>query len=379
MPRLIVLLSALLTLLAFQAPALAEEPAPAAAAEAHPAADAHPAPAGDTHDAHLIQQQADAHAAAAQGVADAAKAAEPAKEKEKDKAKERDKAKDEPADDSEPVKHAPVTYTIDVALESLSKFDLGAGTVAAEFVLTVTCSGEPCDPKLEIGNGKLTSKAERIEDEDLVKRYRMKAELDAFIDLSGFPFDSHELNLELYEKRDPYQIKLKAGTFEANDRLRLPGWIIDDAPHVTIEQLDAGGKQKQDQYIFAMDISRPKMPQFFKSLVPVLFMLTIASMGLFLRPKSIGPRFGAASGGLVPLVMFHVGQINSLPAISYLTRLDKFMLASYCAFVVHIIFTLLILRSEEVKTEDRSAKLYKMAGRVVPVVTLVLWVVSMFV
>lgn len=115
-----------------------------------------------------------------------------------------------------------------------------------------------------------------------------------------------------------------------------------------------------------------------KALVPVFFMLLVAAVGLFLRPKSIGARFAASTGGLVPLVMFHIGQINSLPAVSYLTRLDKIMLASYLAFFVHIVFNLLILRSKEVKTEDHWASLYKIASVTVPALTVAFWGLALF-
>jgi hypothetical protein len=145
-----------------------------------------------------------------------------------------------------------------------------------------------------------------------------------------------------------------------------------------VEAIDAGDKDKQDEFSFTIGIHRPKLQQSFKSLVPVLFMLLVAATGLFLRPKSIGPRFAASTGGIVPLVMFHVGQIASLPAVGYLTRLDKIMIASYLAFVAHITFNVLILRSEEVKSEERSMKLHKTAAFVVPAVAIGLWLLAMF-
>ena len=282
-------------------------------------------------------------------------------------------------DDEIAGKHGPVTYTIDVDLESLAKFDLAQGSVAAEFILEIHCDKAPCDPHIEIGNGKVNGKPEKIGEEELSRKYRIKAELDSFIDLSGYPFDSHELQLELYEKHDPFQTTLKAGTVAVSEKLRLPGWEFDAKPAVSVEKIDTGDKTTQDQFVLSLGIHRPKMPQTFKALVPVFFMLLVAAVGLFLRPKSIGPRFAASTGGLVPLVMFHVGQINSLPSVGYLTRLDKFMVASYVAFLVHIVFNLLIMRSEEVKAEDKSAKLYKAAGVAVPVVTVLLWVAALFI
>jgi hypothetical protein len=203
MKRLLMLLSTLLALTSVASPAFAAEP------DEKPAADAKKPDA-----------KADAKADAKHG------------------AKAEDKGD---ADEDLPAKHGVVTYTVDIDLESLAKFDLAQGSVAAEFIMEVHCDKAPCDPHLEIGNGKLTGKPEKISEDELSRKYRIKAELDSFIDLSGYPFDSHELQLELYEKKDPFQTKIKIGEVSQSERLRLPGWEFDDKPRVAIEQQDEAG------------------------------------------------------------------------------------------------------------------------------------------
>src|SRR5207302_637123 len=103
------------------------------------------------------------------------------------------------------------TITIDLELESLSKFDLGNGTVNAELVVEVHCDQAPCDPQLALGNGKETAKREKIGETPTSKKFRMKAELDTFVDLSEYPYDSHAITIELYSDKDPFQTKLKTG------------------------------------------------------------------------------------------------------------------------------------------------------------------------
>ena len=308
----------------------------------------------------------------------AEKPAEKAAEKPAEKPAEHAEKKNGDEEDEAPAKHDLVTYTIDVSVQSLAKFDLGQGTVSAEFLLEVNCDKEPCNPHLELTNGKFSGKPDVLSRDPLHKQMRVKANLEADIDLSAFPYDMHTLRIDLVEGKDAKQVKLKVGEGSIGEKVKLAGWEFDKEPGMGVEQIDAGDKDKQDEFSFTIGIHRPKLQQSFKSLVPVLFMLLVAATGLFLRPKSIGPRFAASTGGIVPLVMFHVGQIASLPAVGYLTRLDKIMIASYLAFVAHITFNVLILRSEEVKTEERSMKLHKTAAFVVPAVAIALWLIAMF-
>src|SRR5271166_4702567 len=72
-------------------------------------------------------------------------------------------------DDTLPPPHAPVTMTLGIMLRELNKFDLNNGSYNAEFDVTVACDSEPCKPELDIANGKLQGKPEKLKDEPLRK------------------------------------------------------------------------------------------------------------------------------------------------------------------------------------------------------------------
>jgi hypothetical protein len=112
---------------------------------------------------------------------------------------------DDPKDDDDaaPAQHAPVAMKLGMKIQELGKLDLTAETFQAEFFVTVTCDHEPCKPNLDVANGKLLGKPEKLKDDPLFKEYKIKAELGALLDFSEYPYDSHALQIVLEDKGDP--------------------------------------------------------------------------------------------------------------------------------------------------------------------------------
>src|SRR5439155_4778795 len=91
---------------------------------------------------------------------------------------------------------------VGVELASLNKLEVGPGTFNAELYVSIRCDAEPCAPDLEIANGRITGK-EKLVDDKLEKELKIKAELTADVDLAEYPFDSHVLPIEIFDKGDP--------------------------------------------------------------------------------------------------------------------------------------------------------------------------------
>jgi hypothetical protein len=281
------------------------------------------------------------------------------------------------ADDDEekmPAHHELVTMHVGVVVVELSKFDLAAGTYNVEAIVTVHCDHEPCKPDLDFANGKIVGKPEKLHDEKLVKMMKVKGELTAIIDLSEYPYDNHELQLVLEDKGDPTQVKLvldQEHTGIKND-IKLPGWDLSQWEARAADD-DIGDGTKISQIHYAIIAHRPALMATFKSVVPVIIMLFVAAFTLLLKPKSAPGRLAAATGGLMSVVMFQVGQVGSLPPIAYLTRLDKFMIATYVIYLANIAFSVAMVRFEEKKYERMSELMYLLAAGSVPGIAIVMW------
>jgi hypothetical protein len=318
-------------------PALADKPKPAAAHAGHKdgADDKH---ADDKHDA-----------------ADA----EPKPEKEKE---------------PEPPK-GPTTLKVGVTLTKLNKFEMGPGSYTAEMYVTMRCDHEPCTPELDITNGKINGK-EKVLDEKLLKEFKVKADLEAFVDLSEFPFDRHVLYLGLLDKNpNLYHYEFEPSTTGMDDSVKLAGWEVNPHFATNVEKLKLGDGHEIHELQFGIEIKRPTTASFFKSLVPVFFMVFVAAFTLLLKPKSAAGRLSAATAGLMSVVMFHLSASSSLPPLGYLTRLDKFMLATYLVYMANIAFSVAMVRYEEKKNEKMSELMYLVAGGAVPGIALLAWLV----
>ncbi len=333
MKRVIVhLLSAIVFVLLAAPPALAK-----------PKADAHPA--GDT------------HAAAAHGTNEKA-------------------ASDDAKPDAEPEAHAnasPTTMKVALSLTKLNKFEMGPGSYTAEIYVTVKCDHDPCKPDFDVTNGKITGK-ETVVDEKLLKEFKVKADLEAFVDLSEFPFDRHVLYLGLIDKNphlNHYEFDASANGMD--DGVKLAGWEINPKFETNVEKIKLGDGIEISELQFGIEITRPRIASFFKSLIPVFFMVFVAGFTLLLKPKSASGRLSAATAGLMSVVMFHMSATSTLPPLGYLTRLDKFMIATYVIYMANIAFSVAMVRFEEKKNEKMSELMYLVAGGAVPGIALLAW------
>ncbi len=266
------------------------------------------------------------------------------------------------------------TMRVGIQLEKLNKFEVGPGTFAAEFFLSFRCDHEPCRPSFEITNGKVNGKPDQVVDEPLLKEFRIKAELEGLVDLSEFPFDKHVLYIGLVDRNERVQYQIDEQKSAIQDSVKLAGWAI--APHFAVhtekQRLEDGREISEAQLGIAL--SRPRASAFFKSLVPVFFMIFVAGFTLLLKPKSATGRLTTATGGLMSVVMFHLSATSSLPPMGYLTLMDKFMIATYLVYIVNIAFSVAMVRFEEKKRESLGEIMYLAAAGAVPGIALVAWV-----
>ena len=282
------------------------------------------------------------------------------------------------ADDAMPAEHAPVTMTVGTRLIELTKLDLSAETFNAEFFVSVHCDRQPCKPQLDVANGKLLGKPEKLRDEPLDKEYKMKAELTALLDFSNYPYDQHLLQIVLEDRSDAEQIKYEvdaAGTgWDAKKgKAKLPGWEL--SPEIlggVIEDETPDGKSVSQVHLY-LQANRPLQTATFKTVVPVLIMMFTAAFTLLLKPKSASGRLATATAGLSALVMFQVAQVGSLPPTGCLTLFDKFMIASYLVYLANIAFSIAMVRFEEKKAERMSELMYLVAAGAVPGLAIVMW------
>lgn len=280
-----------------------------------------------------------------------------------------------------PAAQAPtVAVKVGIDVAGVSKLDLGSGSFAAEFYLSLRCAGAgECKPGFDIANGKATSK-ELIVDEPQHKVYRIKADLAGEIDLSEFPFDHHELPIVITEDpKAPTNIKLeidKEHTSIEKD-VKIPGWQLADVETEVSTRKVEGIADGISEATFNMIVRRPVVAATFKNLLPVVFIILVSWSALFLAAKAIANRLALITGGLVSSVMFHVSSTSSLPPIGYLTRADKFLIATYAGLLINVVLAVMIAAYDDAKNEAAVKRLHRIAFGLVPASCLLLWLISL--
>lgn len=284
------------------------------------------------------------------------------------------KGKAAEAEENDPDDHTPQTFHVGIHIQRLSKLELGPGTFEADFLVGYRCDKEPCKPRPALSNGDIKGKPELLVDEPLHKIYRIKAELTANIDLGDFPFDSHELVVELMD-HDGLDVTFVPDTKEMAGKsdIALPGWEI-TGTDAKVTSEDLGGGLKDQNFEMTIHVHRPRLAVLAKNFLPAFVMVLVLFVSLFMKPKMAPARLAAGTGSFVAVIMFHNTAANQLPPLGFLTLLDKFMFSLYLLWVIHITLSVLILRAEDAKNEAMGAKIYKSAFAVLPVVGILSWV-----
>jgi hypothetical protein len=309
---------------------------------------------------------------------EAKKAEEPAGEKKDEHKGDADHKGEGPEEGKGPKK-----IKVSVWVENVGKLDLGTGSFQVEVYVAMSCGAGAtgdCTTGLDFANGKATGKEEVVEKGPNPKIVKIKAELNADIDLGEYPFDVQVLPIEIQSNEgdvDQVVFEYSAEGTGLDDKAKLPGWTLGQ-PEGKVETNTVGGSEKISVVSLEIPIKRPA-PTAVKAFLPVIFMLFVATLALLVRVKNVTNRLGMGTAALLSTVTFHISSTASLPAVGYLTRVDKFMIATYSILFFNILGSVAMLYFEDRKNEAGVAKAFKLSTWLVPAWALVAYVLVLVV
>jgi hypothetical protein len=249
----------------------------------------------------------------------------------------------------------PVRVKMGMNVTSLGKFDIATGSFSAEFTISFATIGGPYDATngFDISGGKVTS-FEKVADENGKAVYKVKADINDDVDLSEYPFDGHALDIVVGDKeKNDTEVVFEADTdnLGLENTVKIPGWRVRGFSTKVTTERDPTSDESYSYFHYDVNIERIPGASFMKSMLPVCFMVLVATLSIFLKAKSGAPRLAMGSAALLSAVMFHVSSTSSLPPLGYLTRQDKFMLATYVVLVVNIMFSVMVIHYDDQKDD----------------------------
>jgi hypothetical protein len=160
---------------------------------------------------------------------------------------------------------------------------------------------------------------------------RFLGDFSSPLDFKDFPFDKQRLALQVVSFRyGPEEVEFVLDQKRTGRRgqLSLVGWFIGQGQsEVTTEYL-----QVQDRHLarvdFVLDVKRQRPFYIIKALIPLILIIFMAWSVFFIDPSVIGPQIGIPTSSVFALILFNHRMSSLLPRVSYLTRIDRFILFS---------------------------------------------------
>lgn len=158
---------------------------------------------------------------------------------------------------------------------------------------------------------------------------RYYGDLSVPLDLKDFPLDKQRLPISAGSFRyGPEELELVVNKAVTGQRrpLTIEGWEVGEGE----VQLSTERFEVQNRDLVRIDYVLPAKRDFsyylIKALIPLLLILFMAWAVFFIDPSALGPQIGIPTSSIFALILFMHRISAILPNISYLTRIDKFIL-----------------------------------------------------
>lgn len=268
----------------------------------------------------------------------------------------------------------PTTVKVGIYVLNIGKLDTSTGAFTIDFYLSFS-SDEPGDPgNFEFTNGRATS-IDKSVDEPTEKFYRIQASLASNLNMSRYPFDRHNLTVELEDKEQT----IRTQVYEVSQQesgldpaVNIAGWELEGWNAEVVEHYYAPYDTTFSKYVFSIQIQRSALAAIFKTIFPALIIVLMGLLSLVLTPDKIIPRLTLTAGSLTGSVLFHLNMTSSLPPLGYLTFGDRFMLINYLALALALVSTLIALAYVDKKQTEKANRVHDVALGVVPLAWILL-------
>lgn len=259
-----------------------------------------------------------------------------------------------------------------VLLVNVQKFDIPSGSYDLDFYIWFKWSGNKTI-NYEFMNGKASS-TEIVKSVPGYLEVRIRGTFLKSLDFRDFPFNSHELTVELEDKVEHIvSLRFTPDVNESgiDESINIAGWNVQDWSVTSVEH-NYPGDETYSRFVFSFTIGKSTLPSVLKSIVPIAIITCIALLAFLVSPVNYGQRISLGVTTLMAAVAFHLALTSQIPPVGYLTIADKVMITAYGLFLYSLIISVRVMKLTDQKKSEEASKLNKRAGFAVPVIALVL-------
>lgn len=159
---------------------------------------------------------------------------------------------------------------------------------------------------------------------------RRVAELASPLDLHDFPFDTQLLRVDVASTRhDASELEI---VVDERGSGRMPqfsaaGWAIELAG-AKVSELAINENERVVRIEYQLEARREGAFFVTKVIVPLSLIVFMAASVFWVDPENVGPQLGISTASVLTLIAFQFSLVRMLPPVSYLTRIDLFLLGA---------------------------------------------------
>jgi hypothetical protein len=207
---------------------------------------------------------------------------------------------------------------------------------------------------------------------------RLQGEFTTQLHLRDFPFDSHDLTLEVVARGySPEEVSFVPafGRGTISD-LTITDWHVGQASAEVIGRYVEPRDLTVASVIYRTPVKRRLGFYTMKTFLPLTLIVFMSWAVFWIKPGLLPPQIGVSTSAILTLIAFQFSLGYMLPRLSYLTRADRFLIGStllvFLAFGEALRTSYLANRDQE----DRALRIDRISRVLFPSLFVVLLIIS---
>ncbi|MCX8176298.1 MAG: hypothetical protein N3E48_03595 [Candidatus Bathyarchaeota archaeon] len=275
----------------------------------------------------------------------------------------------------------PENVEVGVWLVNVEKVDLSAGSYRLDFYLWFKFNSSKISlnkvKEFEFVNGFPTKYEVKTDEKQGYLEYRVRGDFIKTFDFSQYPFETHILAVELEHKNlNASKLTFTVDpTSNIDKAVNVAGWEIGKFEATTTEH--SYGEEAYSRFVFNIQLKRPMLSSFVKSVLPVVVITTISLLTFFISPQNFSQRIGLGVTTLMSATAFHLALLSGIPPVGYLTLADRMMISIYAIFLYNLSASVYIMKLVDAKKNEEAQKFNMKALKVLAILIIALTLIQL--
>ncbi len=275
----------------------------------------------------------------------------------------------------------PVHVQTGVWIINVQKIDLTASTYRLDFYLWFNFDPSQINAsqvsQFEFINGQPAIK--QIDSNDSYLEYRVTGDFLKTFDFSMYPFESHDLTIELEHSNlavDSLVYDIDP-TSNMEPTASVAGWNLGNLQAQVVDH--SYGDQSFSRPVFTINLSRPIISGLIKSVLPITIITAISLLAFVMSAEDYSQKMALGITTLLSATAFHLSLLSGIPPTGYLTFADRMMIAVYILFLFNIGSAVYLMRLARADKKQQATLYNKKAQKILPILIVALAIMTVII